>query len=227
MVMVMSNDGEDAELIICPKCGGHEFKRLGPWHPLVVLYRLTPVFVFNELILGHRVVRETLICRSCDEPWADRVYLRCPGCNNLHSGRLWSWDSGPGVALGQWFGYVCPSCGEPIPCIWNFWSLLILAVTFPLWYFPAQKLRPRRLERQKGLLRAAQEEGVRSIAEFPTVRIGVLVWGCPMFALFGTIAIVDGDMSVVPITALMSALGGLGVGLAMKFILCRRPRRAE
>ncbi len=128
----------------CPKCDGANFKRWELPHPIILHWVLNPGLAFNETVLGQRLPKTQLICQECDGPLLDRAYVPCPSCSTMHLGRLASGKSG----FGNWRGIACPSCKEPIPCIWNVFSLLILLLTFPLWalpyflHFRNQPLRP-------------------------------------------------------------------------------------
>ena len=100
--------------------------------PLILHWVLNPGLAFNELVLGQRIPKVQLICENCDAPFYDRSYIPCPHCHAMNHGRSWSKKH----AFGNWLGYVCPSCGERIPCLWNYTSIVILAITSPLWYLP-------------------------------------------------------------------------------------------
>jgi len=116
----------------CPKCGGHHFKVWKLPSPVILHWVLNPGLAVNELAFGQRIPKVQLICEDCDEPLGARAYVPCPHCNAMIHGRSW----GIKHAFGNWLGYVCPQCGKRIPCLWNFTSLLILAITSPIWYLP-------------------------------------------------------------------------------------------
>ncbi len=122
-------------------------------HPLILYWILFPAFMFNELILGHRVPKVTLIDKESDKPQAERFYIPCPHCETLNDSRLWVKEN----AFGHWFGLVCPSCHQIIPCLWNIFSLAVLAITFPLWYFPVRFFRHRWIAKEKERLAKALE----------------------------------------------------------------------
>ena len=114
-------------------------------HPFIFFWVLCPSLMFNELILGQRLPKVTLIDKKSDKPWIERCYIPCPHCETLNDHRLWAkWNE-----FGHWFGFVCPSCHQVIPCLWNVFSLVVLAITFPLWYFPARFFRQRWLAKEK------------------------------------------------------------------------------
>ena len=116
----------------CPRCGGANFKRWQLPHPLILHWVLNPGMAFNEIVLGQRLPKTQLICQECDGPLLDRAYIPCPSCSEMHLGRLAAGKRG----FGNWRGIGCPACKEPIPCIWNVFSLLILSLTFPVWALP-------------------------------------------------------------------------------------------
>ena len=85
-------------------------------HPLVLHWVLNPMIMFNELLFGQRLPKVTLIDKKSDKPQLERSsYIPCPHCETLNDSRLWA----KGNAFEQWFGLVCPSCHEIIPCLWN------------------------------------------------------------------------------------------------------------
>jgi len=116
----------------CPECGNGDFKRLELPNGLLVHWILNPGLAFNELVLGQRIPKLTLICQSCDLPLLQRQYVPCPSCESIHNARLWTGRYG----FKNWLGLVCPGCANRIPCLWNIFSLLILSATVPLWFLP-------------------------------------------------------------------------------------------
>jgi predicted RNA-binding Zn-ribbon protein involved in translation (DUF1610 family) len=116
----------------CPNCGGSQFTIWKLPHPIIVHWVLNPGLVANELLLGQRMPKITLICRTCPLPLIERSYIPCPHCHTLHDGRRWSGRK----AFGNWLGYGCPACGLAIPCLWNVFTLVALAVTSPIWFLP-------------------------------------------------------------------------------------------
>jgi hypothetical protein len=116
----------------CPKCGGRNFKVWKLPSFVILHWVLNPGLAFNELVLGQRIPKVQLICQDCAEPLYNRSYVPCPHCHTLVHGRSWGRKHG----FGNWLGYVCPYCGGRIPCVWNWTSLVILAITSPVWYLP-------------------------------------------------------------------------------------------
>jgi len=136
---------------LCPACGGHDLQRWDKRHPYILHWVLNPGLCFCELVLGMRLPKVMLICRTCEQPLGYRSYVPCLTCHQLHCGMLWTASN----AFGHWFGYVCPTCHAVIPCIWNACSLILLAVALPVWYLPARWLRPRWLRFEQRRAEAA------------------------------------------------------------------------
>ena len=168
----------------CPQCGGESASRWKLPHPLLVHWVLNPGLVFNELILGQCVARETYFCNTCTGPKVGRAYLHCPTCGTWHPGSLWS----KGRALGQWLGYVCANCGGRIPRLWNAWSLVILALLAPLWWLPVSRYRERWQKWQWERIRGAEPADMQAtLARVRWFRLGLLYWGLPVGVTFSLV----------------------------------------
>ena len=142
-------------------------------HPFILFWVLFPSLIFNELILGQRLPKVTLIDKKSDKPWIERCYVPCPHCETLNDHRLWTkWNE-----FGHWFGLVCPSCHQLIPCLWNVFNLAILAITFPLWYFPARFFRQRWLAKEK--------ERLAEVLERPLIQARSINWWFRGMLYFG------------------------------------------
>ncbi|MCG9133052.1 hypothetical protein J5I95_15355 [Candidatus Poribacteria bacterium] len=149
-------------------------------HPIVLFLVLTPVFIVSELIFGQRYPKVSLVDKKSDKPLMERTYFPCPHCETLNDARLWAkWN-----AFGHWFGLVCPSCHQIIPCLWNIFSLAVLTITFPLWYFPARFFRRRWLEKEKKRLAKVLERPLIQIKFIHWLLIGVFGWGVLTWVLF-------------------------------------------
>ena len=142
-------------------------------HPLILFWVLFPGSILNELILGQRIPRVMLIDRQSDKPWMERTYVPCPHCQTLNDGRLWAKTN----SVGHWFGFICPSCHQVIPCLWGIFSLAILVITFPLRYFPARFFRPRWLEIEKKRVKKAAERPLIQAANINWLLIGAGLFG--------------------------------------------------
>ena len=193
-------------------------------HPLVLFWVLNPVAIFNELILGQRLPKVLLIDKESDKPWMERTYVPCPHCETLNDGRLWAkWN-----AFGHWFGFVCPSCHQVIPCLWSIFSLVVLAITFPLWYFPARFFRRRWLEIEKETLAKVLERPLIQIKFIHWLLMGVFGWGILSWVLFEGWQVLDGRE-----WDLMKMIGNLPIwlvsgfvwGLLMHFFMNRKGRK--
>jgi len=157
-------------------------------HPLSLLWVLFPAFMFNELIFGQRLPKVTLIDKESDKPQSERRYIPCPHCETLNDPRLWATKEN---AFGHWFGLVCPSCHQIIPCLWNIFSLVVLAITFPLWYFPARFFRHRWIEKEKERLAKALERPLIQATSIHSMGwIGVCISGVSLVVTLVTFEVV-------------------------------------
>ncbi len=157
-------------------------------HPLVLFWVLCPTLIFNELIFGQRLPKVTLIDKESDKPEAERRYIPCPHCKTLNDGRLWATK---GNAFGHWLGLVCPSCHQIIPCVWNIFSLVVLTVTFPLWYFPVRFFRHRWIAKEKERLTKVLERPLSSATSIHSMDwIGAFVSGVSMWVTWVIIEVV-------------------------------------
>ena len=126
--------------------------------PLLLFWAINPVIAMNELLLGQRLPQVTLIEKHNQQPLLERQFAPCPHCNVLNPARLWS----SGNTFGHWFGYVCPECSGAIPCLWSLTSLLLLAVSAPIWLLlkkPLQQhLQTKSLKRVRAMKMKPQQE---------------------------------------------------------------------
>lgn len=105
---------------------------MGPYHPVVVHWMLNPGLAFNELVLGQVVPRYTDTCAGCtfSPAFGKGRYVQCGDCGAYHNNQVWEGANG----FGNWLGMVCPDCGGTVPRVWNFLSLIVLTLTFPIWW---------------------------------------------------------------------------------------------
>ena len=178
-------------------------------HPLILFWVLCPALIFNELIFGQRLPKVMLIDKESDKPLMERTYVPCPHCETLNHQRLWAKWNG----FGHWFGFVCPSCHQVIPCLWNIFSLAILAVTLPLWYFPARFFRRRWLDIEKKRLARALERPLIEIKFIHWLLIGVFGCGVLSWVLFEGWQVLDGRE-----WDLMKMIGNLPIWLVSGFV---------
>ena len=204
----------------------NRFKVWSLSHPLILFWILCPVLIFNELIFGQRLPKVMLIDKESDKPLMERTYVPCPHCETLNDQRLWAKWNG----FGHWFGFVCPSCHQVIPCLWNIFSLAILVVTFPLWYFPARFFRRRWLEIEKKRLARVLERPLIQIKFIHWLLIGVFGYGVLSWGLFEGWQVLDGRE-----WDLMKMIGNLPIwlvsgfvwGLLMHFFMSRKGKKAD
>ena len=200
----------------------NRFKIYALPHPNVLFLVLNPVLIINELIFGQRAPKVTLIDQKSDKPLMERIYIPCPHCETLNNSRLWEkWNS-----FGHWFGFVCPSCHQVIPCLWNVFSLAILAVTLPLWYFPARFFRRRWLQKEKERLAKVLERPLIQAKSINWVLIGVFGWGVPTWVTVEVVLNVwsgrEWDLIIMFIQLPIWMVGGFAWGLFMRFFMNRK-----
>lgn len=199
------------------------------WH-----WVLNPGLAVNELLLGMRIPKVMLIDRTSDQPLALRTYIPCPHCGTLHPGLLW----GKGNGFGHWFGYLCPTCDQIIPCLQNWTSLAILTITYPLWFLPARLLKPRwlawekiRVQRKLGRL----EDRVTSVKKINWIFRGMFVWGGLMWLAMSVVPFLyhhwRDKISVIDFRPVIYGLplwlvGGLLWGLFMQFFMNKKGRKS-
>ncbi len=188
-------------------------------HPMLLHWVLNPGLVFNELILGQRIPKVMLIDKTSDAPLVERQYIPCPECNALNDGRLWS----KGNSFGHWFGYVCPECQGKIPCLWNITSLILLALTFPVWIWLKIFGEKKWLEIEQ--TRFAEILPGDSLEEknFPWLKMG-LMYGIIMFGIMVLPGIYLNHFApgTIVLQAVLWLCAGLAFGWFMKLFLMRR-----
>ena len=203
----------------------NRFKVWGSPHPFILFWVLFPPLIINELIFGQRQPKVWLVDKKSDKPLIERCYIPCPHCETLNDARLWAkWN-----ALGHWFGFVCPSCHQVIPCLWNIFSLVVLAITFPLWYFPARFFRRRWLEIEKERLARTLERPLIQAKSINWLFRGVFFWGVPIWLISEVIPQVWGvlngekwDWMMMFVSLLIWMVGGFAWGLWMHFTMNRQ-----
>ena len=201
------------------------FKIWAAPHPLVLHWLLNPGAIFCELILGLRTPKVILIDKESDKPLLERSYIPCPHCETLNDARLW----GKGNAFGHWFGLVCPSCHQIIPCLWNIFSFAIVAITFPLWYFPARFFRQRWLEKEKGRLTNVLERPMIQAKSINWLLRGIFIFGGLMWLMNGVLPqmwqVLNGkewDLITTFVALPIWLMSGFAWGLIMRFWMNRK-----
>ena len=203
----------------------NRFKIWAAPHPLILHWILNPILVINDLILGQRIAKVILIEKESDKPILERAYIPCPHCETLNDARLWT----RGNALGHWFGYLCPNCALVIPCHWNLFSLAILALTFPLWYFPARFFRRSWLEKENERLAKILEQPLVQVKTIRWLFIGTVCWGGFMWLMVGVLPeirnVLNGrewDLITMFVALPICLVGGLAWGMFMRFVMNRK-----
>ncbi|MEQ1745681.1 MAG: hypothetical protein ABMA02_09655 [Saprospiraceae bacterium] len=193
------------------------------WKSGVMLHWvLNPGLAINEVILGQRVPKVSLIDKTSDKPYMDRGFVPCPHCSHLHPSLTWSAKNN--LAFGNWFGLYCHKCGGIIPCLMNALSFILLVVTAPLWWWFRDSLRAAWLTRQPARYADLDLSGL-TYTKTSWLAMG-LTFGVVMFSLQ---TILPPLISKVPFTTdsivtglIIAALAGLVFGLAMKLWMGRR-----
>jgi hypothetical protein len=116
-------------------------------HPLVLHWIINPGLAVNELVLGQRIPKVSLLEKDRSKSLAERSFVPCPHCNTIHSGLKWSPQNK--TAFGNWFGLYCDHCEGIIPCVRNLTSAVILAATFPVWIWFVKSWKKKWLQVQK------------------------------------------------------------------------------
>ena len=194
-------------------------------HPILLHWVLNPGVMFGELIFGVRVPKVTLIDKKSDKPRMERSYIPCPHCETLNDARLW----GKGNTYGHWFGFVCPSCHQIIPCLWNTFSFAILAITFPLWFFPARAYRQKWLEKEKERLANVLEQPLIQAKSVNWIFRGIFYFGGFMWMIIEVIpqiwSVLNGkawDLIMMFIALPVWLATGFAWGLFMRFSMNRK-----
>jgi len=203
----------------CPRCGGNGCEIMCLPSPMLLHWVINPVLIIHELLLGIRLPRRVYTCIKCDYPLALRQFLQCPSCRKYHSWMLWGMSN----ALGHWFGLFCPDCGSRIPTSLNIFSLLIVIITFPIWYLVWITIRRpwTEFELRRALARR-KPQGIEVLPEKQLRWIGIIAGGVlPLVLICGYKISQDGITSDSLIfCALMTPVCAVFL-LIMSFIMGR------
>ena len=209
----------------CPKCGGRHFKVSKFPYPLVLHYILNPGIAINEILLGQCLPKVTLYCQTCQLPLFERTYVPCPHCRSMNNGLLWSNRR----AFGSWLGYICPNCRRRIPRLWNLFSIVILIIFAPIWYFPYQSFYKHNYRTADNNLEDLEASNTwrPNRKTWITMSIG---FGFSMWLILGLIPAITGfintktfSLSSLLVEAVVCSLTGLCFGIVMYLILTRKP----
>ncbi|HEY9561941.1 MAG TPA: hypothetical protein VIR29_14250 [Anseongella sp.] len=124
--------------------------------PLWLFQALNPFSFLMELGAGARMPLIQLIDKTLEGPESARTITPCPHCGKLHDARTWSplFDT----HVKNWFGLYCSNCGNVIPCMISISSMLVLAVTFPLWIWFKKPLKEHWLRAQPARFRDLEKQ---------------------------------------------------------------------
>ncbi|MDX5406925.1 MAG: hypothetical protein LPK11_07790 [Chromatiaceae bacterium] len=193
-------------------------------HPVLLHWVLNPGLAFNELILGQRVPKMTLIDKTSDAPLIERQYIPCPHCGSIHSDKLWSKPA----AFKNWFGLFCPTCEKAIPCLWNLTSLVVLFITFPIWGWFRRSLESKWLSVKREQHFKCEDVEPKTVKANDWLKMG-LVYGFLMFCVMTLPDIVRGEATSkhIAFAIVTWLIAGLLFGGVMKFILGRGKRKDQ
>jgi hypothetical protein len=133
-------------------------------NPLMLHWIMNPGLVFNELILGQRIPKMILIETGANKNLEEKTKIPCPHCGILHPGTKWSTQNK--TNYGNYFGLYCDNCGKIIPCIYNLTSLMLLTLTFPIWYWFKEFLKMKWIENQRGRFKSEKEPTEKEPTEY-------------------------------------------------------------
>lgn len=187
-------------------------------HWMLLHWVINPGLAFNELILGQRIPKVTLIDKQSDAPLMERQYVPCPHCNTIHSGLLWSKKN----AMGNWFGYLCPTCHKIIPCIWNVTSLVLLALTYPIWGWFKQPLKNKWIMKKIKISQVTSSKELPKTEDISWLKMG-LTYGAIMFCVMALPTIIREELPYTDIATQIAIwlVAGLAFGGVMKLFLGR------
>lgn len=199
------------------------------WHPAYLFWIINPGSIINELILGQRIPKLSLVDKTSGKSKFESSYTPCPHCNQLHQSKKWAPQSN--TAFGNWFGLYCDNCGKTIPCLWSIWSWIIIVITSPLWIWYKKPLKEKWLKNQ------AKKFEELVIAEIKNPYAGKgwikegLGWAFFMFVFMNFVFPLIKEETVTLNKVLISIpiwiLGGLSFGYTMKKFYNRQIKERE
>lgn len=184
-------------------------------HPLLLHWIINPGLAFNELILGQRVPKLTLIEKAPGKALADRQIIPCPHCGAMNDARLYS-----AAPFGNYTGLACVECGSKIPSLKNAITWIVTIATWPLWKPFERRYGAGLLKRQHAKLQAAKTEGLPEKTPISALGMGA-VFGLFM-ALFGVVAFTIGGGALsqaLSVGVIAGLVGGVFFGVLMKLVL--------
>lgn len=191
---------------------------------LLLHWIINPGLAFNELVLGQRIPKVSLIDKQSDAPLMERQYVPCPHCNTIHNGLLWSKKN----AFGNWFGYVCPSCHNIIPCLWNITSILLLTITFPIWGWFKTSLKNKWLRNRIERLQDVSGNELPTAQKTSWLKMGLL-YAAFMFCVMALPDIIreKATYTDIGIQVIIWLVAGLLFGGLMQLILGQSKSKKE
>ncbi|WP_439635012.1 hypothetical protein [Oceanicaulis sp.] len=193
-------------------------------HPLILHWVLNPGLAINELVLGQRIPRLTLIDTQSEAPLVDRQYIPCPHCQALNPAVVYK-----NARFGNYAGLVCPECGEEIPTVKNALTWLLLMISWPLWAPFKRRVAPAMLAKQRAKMLHQTPDDARapSQSKVSGLKLGAF-FGLFMGLFFFATAMLGGGGFGAALTssAIGGALGGVFFGVTMKLFLTVAGRRA-
>lgn len=196
---------------------------------MILHWLINPGLAFNELVLGQRIPKVSLIDKTSSKPKVERSVIPCPHCNTLHDGRTWSGQNG--TATKNWFGLYCPSCMEVIPCVMNVFTLLILTLTYPIWGWFKNRIKENWLDKQpERFQNLTFESNLKSFNKKGWIKLG-LIWGAFMFVIMTFVFPFMSNETITPKRSLVGlilwTIGGLIFGYTMKLMMNKVPKKAK
>ncbi len=191
---------------------------------LLVHWVLNPGLAFNELILGQRIPKLTLVDKQSNEIYANRQYIQCPHCQTLHTSRRW----GKGNAFFHYDGLYCPECGEKIPTLLNVFSIILLVILFPVWK-PLQIIFAERFKAWE-LSRLAKTESLEHtpLKGISGIKLGLYFGGAMSVFYIAQVGFMHEFNSHAVIAGLFEgAIAGLFFGTVIKTFLSWRGRKSD
>lgn len=189
-------------------------------HPEMLLWILNPVMAINELILGQRVPKVMWMDTDKTKTLRDRVNVPCPHCGTVHPGAKWS--APLKTTFKNWFGIYCDHCGQIIPCHRNITSLIILGITFPIWFWFKDRWKTTWLKNQPARYAAIDLEHLPDPLDGQGWKIIGLRWGMWMFLIMTILypLIIGDKIDLIRILVNIPIwfFGGLGFGYMMKLM---------
>ncbi len=171
---------------------------------------LNPILAINELILGQRIPRETLVESDVQNASIPREFIECEACGQLTDLERWPQA---GIKFGNWFGLACPNCGSKLPTCLNLWSRLLLLAVFPIAVFLRSRFQNRALSQQVLILRGSTLEQASPDGAMKSLKLSALFGLGMAFVLFlaSLVQLVEFPPSVI-IGLIGGGLSGLTFG---------------